>query len=98
MAASWVALRRSPPTPEELSSTKKSRSPASDASDTSRSASYSERQWVKRSSGGMWDTNPPTLPRRSMVAMSIMRWRLTRCRATAWQASWMARAWRSCST
>ena len=92
MVASWVALRRSPPTPEELSSPNSIRSPASDASDTSRSDSYSERQWVNRSSGGMCDTKPPTLPRRSMVAMSIMRCRLTRCNATAWQASWMARA------
>ena len=56
--AIWVALSRSPDTPDELSPSKNSRSPASEARATITSASYSVRQRVNWSSGGMDATMP----------------------------------------
>jgi hypothetical protein len=56
--ATVVADSRSPDTPEELSWSKKSRSPASEASDTKMSVSYSLRHRVNWSSGGMLATMP----------------------------------------
>ena len=53
-----MADSRSPETPEELSPSKNIRSPASDASETMTSASYSVRQRVNWSSGGMLATMP----------------------------------------
>ena len=54
----FVALRRSPETPEELSPPKNIRSPTSDATLTMMSASYSLRHMVKRSSTGIGEMNP----------------------------------------
>jgi len=51
-----------------------------------------------RSTTGTRDTNPPTSPRRSMVATSIWKSAFKRYAAIAWQASWMAMACRSRST
>jgi hypothetical protein len=56
--ATVVADSRSPDTPEELSLSKNIRSPARDASDTRMSVSYSLRQRVNWSSGGMLATIP----------------------------------------
>ena len=56
--ATAVADSRSPDTPEELSCSKNNRSPASDASDTRMSVSYSLRHRVNWSSGGMLATMP----------------------------------------
>jgi hypothetical protein len=53
-----VAPSRSPDTPEELSPSKKSRSPARLARLTMMSASYSDRHRVNWSSGGMDATIP----------------------------------------
>ena len=56
--ATAVADSRSPETPEELSFSKNIRSPASEARDTRMSASYSLRQLLNWSSGGMLATIP----------------------------------------
>ena len=69
--ATRVAFWRSPPTPTELSPSKNMRSPASEASEMTMSASRSDFQWNIWSSSGIDDTNPPTSPRRSIVATSI---------------------------
>ena len=89
---SAVAPRMSPPTPVEWSPSKNSRSPASDARNVVASISRSVFHCTNWSSGGIDDTNPPTSPRRSIVARSIVmclrRWNA----ATAWHASWTATA------
>jgi hypothetical protein len=56
--ATAVADSRSPETPDDESPSKNIRSPASEASDTRMSASYSERHRVNWSSGGMLATMP----------------------------------------
>ena len=56
--ATVVAESRSPETPDELSLSKNSRSPASEASATRMSDSYSLRHLVNWSSGGMLATIP----------------------------------------
>ena len=78
MVATRVADSRSPDTPEELSPSKNIRSPASDARLTMMSASYSLRQRVNWSSGGIEATMPRYVPPFSMVARSIVRWWRTR--------------------
>ncbi len=56
--ATAVAASRSPETPEELSLSKNIRSPAREARETRMSVSYSVRQRVNWSSGGMLATMP----------------------------------------
>jgi hypothetical protein len=72
-----VAPSRSDDTPDELSPSKNIFSPANDARLTMTSASYSDRHWVKRSSGLIELTMPRYVPPFSIVAMSMTRW----CRA-----------------
>ena len=59
------------------------------------SASRSDFHAVNRSSSGMYDTNPPVSPRRSIVATSMADPRLSRNAPMAWHASWIATACRS---